>query len=111
MPMISREQILQEIRRDGIEKTKSRALHVNPDTRVECDSVIQEGASSETLARQETREEENPSIFRKAPAISEEADSIPDKARRYARWSNIIAAIALAITMIMAIIEYKSNTF
>jgi hypothetical protein len=75
------------------------------------------------VSRSEAREEESLSISRKALAISEEANSISkesnsisrnansisDKARRYARWSNIIAIIAIIISAAVAIYEYISK--
>ena len=60
--------------------------------------------------RSEAREEETLSISRNALRISEEANLISDKARRYAKWSNIIAIIAAAITIAIAIFEYKYKT-
>jgi hypothetical protein len=54
----------------------------------------------EAARRAVARDEETLSISRKSSAIS-------DAARRYSLYANIIAAVALAITLIMAIIEYK----
>lgn len=101
----TREQIFQEIKRDGVEITKSHAINMNPRKRAEYEKVIQEFESSEILTRQETREEESLSISRKALTVSERANEIAEIAFESSRLATSIAISAIILSIIMAIKE------
>lgn len=105
--MITREQILQEIERDGIEAIKSRVDQMNPKKRERYKEVIAEIESNQVLSRQEEREDESLSISRRALVISKDARNSARSANKIAIAAMILSA---AIAIIIAIIEFISKT-
>jgi hypothetical protein len=104
--MITREQILQEIKRDGIEAIKSRVNQMNPKKCTRYKEVISEIEFDQSLSRQESREDESLSISRRALVISEDARDSARSANKIAIAAMILSA---AIAIIIAIIEFKSK--
>jgi len=96
--MITREQILKEIKEEGIETIKNKVAQKRNSYQQLYKDTIHELESSEILERKEDREEQSLSI-------SKEANSIAREALRQAKVSKIIAIVAIIISATVAIIS------